>query len=172
MKKIILFLFIVFPGVYCSAQQAVFSVSPAQTGVNNYTLKIRTQFRDTVVFCDCPQQANAQDQGGEADCNPLSDVMINVYQDTNLVRTYFTNETGYCRQFQLPEAKYTLVFHSKNYDDAKLLVDLTTTGLKNIIVPLTGNPIHYQNQGSNYFICVILNGKGNKHGVRIIPKKN
>jgi hypothetical protein len=143
----------------------------AQVAVRGYSLKLRVQYKDTAVFCDCPQEDHGQDQGGQADCNTLSGVMVNIYSDTILLHTFYTNETGYIPWFDMPDGKYKLVFRAKNYTDANLLVDFSANDKRNVVTPLTKNSIHYKNDGTGYFICVILEGKGNTHGVRIVPKK-
>ncbi|HTA82886.1 MAG TPA: hypothetical protein VK783_08135 [Bacteroidia bacterium] len=148
------------------------SICVAQAAGHIYSIKLRVQFKDTAVFCDCPQDDHAQDNGGQADCNSLSDVMINMYNDTNLIHTFNTDQTGYIPWFDIQEGKYKLVFHQKNYNEASILVDFTATDIRNSIRSLSGNPIHFKNDGNAYFICIILDGKGNTHGVRIVPKKN
>ncbi len=160
-KSVSLFFILLFASVFCSAQLAS----------HGYSLKLRVQYKDTAVFCDCPQEDHGKDNGGIADCDALTGVMVNIYSDTNIIYTFYTNETGYVPWFDMPDGKYKLVFRSKNYTDATILVDFTATDLRNTIVSLTGNPIHFKNEGSSYFICVILDGKGNTHGVRIVPKK-
>lgn len=160
MKKLLLFL--IFNSsflIYCSAQQA-----------SKYTITIQVQYKDTTLYCDCPQDNNTEDYGSSNVCDPIPDVMINVYSDTNLIQTLYADHNGYCPAFQLPYNKYKLVLHAKNYDETAIALDFTGTDRRNTAVALNGNPIHCKSDGTAYFISVIMNGLGKKHGVKIVPK--
>ncbi len=151
--------------IFCS-----FLVS-AQKGINSYSMRLRVQAKDTTQYCGCPQDDNTQDYGSSADCNSLGQVMVNVYTDSALMHTYFTDQTGYSSTFNLPYGKYRLVFHARYYDSATVLVDFTAADKRNSIVATEGTQLHYKSDGIAYFICLELSGD-KKKGIRIVPKGN
>ena len=157
-KKLILILLICCPALLL-----------AQQG-RTYSIRIRVQAMDTSVYCGCPQDDNTSDYGNQADCNSLGQVMINVYADTVFLKTYFTDQSGYCSNFNLPYGKYRLVINARYYNSATVLLDFTAADKRNSIVATTGTQLHYKNDGTAYFICVILNGD-KKKGVKIVPKQ-
>ncbi|MGP8216751.1 MAG: hypothetical protein ACLQQ4_14395 [Bacteroidia bacterium] len=157
----LLFLLLILNASAVSAQQS-----------RLYTIRVRVQYLDTTVYCGCPQDDNTQDYGTEQDCNSLGQVMINIYHDSSLIQTYYTDQTGYTNNFNLPYNNYKLVFHARNYDSAAIRLNFTEPDTKKRIMPLMNNQVHFKNDGNTYFICVVLNSRVKKHGIRIVPVKN
>jgi hypothetical protein len=147
----------------------VFSFSLSFAQEKAYTVKFRVQFKDSAVYCACPQDDNTTENGSTGTCNPLGEVMINIYSDSNLVHTDYTDYTGYTTTLSFPGHKYRIIFHKEHYDSASVQVDFRKS---NIIAPGDGPEVHFKSDGNNYFICIVLNPQKKKSGVRIVPIKN
>jgi hypothetical protein len=158
MRRIAVVLFL-FSGLFLAAQQTKMS----------YRIHLRVQYMDTNQYCGCPQDDNTQDYGAQADCNSMGNVMINLYNDSLLLRTYYTDQTGYCERFNLPDGKYRLVFRAPKYDTAEVKLDFTASDMRNSIISPTGNQMHFKTEDGVYFICLVMEGK-RKKGVKLVPK--
>jgi hypothetical protein len=140
----------------------------AQTG-GLYTVSIRVQHDDSVLHCDCAQ---SYDDNASTDnsCNVIEQVMVNIYRDTNLVKTMYVNHSDYSTIVSVPQGKYKVTFVAKNYAPASISMEVAGANPKNGVYPLAGCATHFVNDGDSYFICVLMHGQGKKSGVKIIPK--
>jgi len=141
----------------------------AQKG-RTYSVHVRAQTLDTTGYCNCPQDDNTQDYDGQPNCNSLGNVMVSVYADTVFLKSYYTDETGYCPIFNLPYGKYRFVITEPNHITAMVLLDFTATNKYRIVEPRKGTMLHYSDRGTTYFMCVMLYGH-KKTGVKIVPKQ-
>lgn len=105
------------------------------------------------------------------DCNALSNVMVNIYRDTNLISTYYTDNSGFCPKFALGEAKYRLLLIKKNFDTASILIDFTATDKRNRVAQ-SGHCTIFNHPADNFYsLCIIMYPNKRKHGVKLVPRK-
>jgi hypothetical protein len=157
-KKLILIILLCAPGLLWAQQ------------VRTYSVHVRTQVLDTTGSCNCPQDGNASEYDNQPDCNSLSNAMVTVYADTVFLKSYYTDETGYCPVFNLPYGKYRLMITEPDYATAKVLLNFAATDKYKSIEPARGTKLHYSERGTTYFLCLMLSGN-KKTGVKIVPKK-
>lgn len=133
-----------------------------------YDIAIRVEHADSVQHCDCQQNYN--DNSVITACTMKKQVLINVYSDTSLLQTYYFNYTDNSISFKATKGIYKITLLADGYDKAIFTLDLTASDKMSTVYPVSNCTIHFTNDGTGYFICVLMHGKDKKSGVRIIPK--
>jgi hypothetical protein len=141
----------------------------ADSACLQYNIKFFVQTYDSTGNCDCHINSQASDNE-TANCNQLGSVMINVYHNDRLFGTVYTDYTGYSPSFGLCDAKYRVFFLRKDYDTASIVIDYTAHDLRNRIYPLSNCTVNISAAGNNYNLCVVLNVKKKRKGVRMVPR--
>lgn len=139
----------------------------AQQG-RTYAVSLRAQIYDSTGYCTCPQDGGTDNN--TPDCNSLGQVMITVYADTTFLKSFYTDETGYAPAINLPYGKYKLIYNLRNYKTATVQLDFTAPDTRYSIMGSKGTHVHYRNQVTDYYICVMMEGNKKKSGVKIVPK--